>query len=63
MSGEEATITDIQWDVEREIPHLRRFAVALTGNVADADDLVQDALERAWRKRRTWRQEGTLRAW
>jgi RNA polymerase sigma-70 factor (ECF subfamily) len=35
----------------------------LTGNGADADDLVQDALERAWRKRHTWKRQGTLRAW
>jgi RNA polymerase sigma-70 factor (ECF subfamily) len=61
--GRRLAITDIEWDVDREIPHLRRFAFALTGNWADADDLVQDALERAWRKRHTWKRRGTLRAW
>ncbi|MDC7684566.1 RNA polymerase sigma factor [Asticcacaulis sp. BYS171W] len=31
------------------MPRLRRFARALTGNVADADDLVQTGVERALR--------------
>lgn len=35
-------------DAERWIPRLRRYALALTGNREAADDLTQDALERAW---------------
>jgi RNA polymerase sigma-70 factor (ECF subfamily) len=31
------------------LPRLRRFAFALTGRAADADDLVQDTVERALR--------------
>jgi len=31
------------------LPRLRRFATALTGRTADADDLVQDTIERALR--------------
>ena len=37
------------------LPSLRRFARSLAGDVADADDLVQSALERAlshWESRR-----------
>lgn len=49
--------------IEAEIPHLRRYARALTGNQATADDLVQDTLERAWRKRHLWRPHGRLRSW
>lgn len=37
--------------LERQIvsllPRLRRFAMSLTGNIYDADDLVQDTVERA----------------
>jgi RNA polymerase sigma-70 factor, ECF subfamily len=33
--------------IEAEIPYLRRYARALTGNPDAADDLVQDGLERA----------------
>jgi RNA polymerase sigma-70 factor, ECF subfamily len=50
-------------DVERCIPRLRRYALALTGNRESADDLTQDALERAWRKRSLWQPGTDLRAW
>lgn len=46
-----------------EVPYLRRYARALTGSAAAADDLVQDCLERALRKRRLWRPSGRLRSW
>ena len=45
-----------------EIPRLRRYARALTGNAVRADDLVQDTLERALGKWSLWR-PGNLRAW
>lgn len=45
-----------------EIPRLRRYARALAGDAARADDLVQDTLERALRKGRLWR-PGNVRAW
>lgn len=45
-----------------EIPRLHRYARALTGNDADADDLLQDTLERALGKWTLWR-PGNLRAW
>ena len=37
------------------IPRLRRYARALVGDRAAADDLVQDTLERAWGKFSLWR--------
>jgi RNA polymerase sigma-70 factor (ECF subfamily) len=46
-----------------EIPSLRRYARALTGNGATADDLVQDCLERALRRRHMWLGRGSMRAW
>lgn len=45
------------------IPRLRRYARALTGNKDRADDLVQDTLERAWRKQALWQRGSDLRAW
>jgi RNA polymerase sigma-70 factor (ECF subfamily) len=46
-----------------EIPRLRRYARALTGNRDSADDLVQDCLERAWSRLYLWRRGTNLRAW
>ncbi|MCH8179608.1 MAG: RNA polymerase sigma factor [Proteobacteria bacterium] len=45
------------------IPSLRRYARALVGDRAMADDLVQDTLERAWRHAARWQADRSLRAW
>jgi len=50
-------------EVNACIPALRRYALALTHSREQADDLVQDCLERALRKRRLWRPTGPLQAW
>ncbi|MDO8277133.1 MAG: RNA polymerase sigma factor [Burkholderiaceae bacterium] len=46
-----------------QLPGLRRYARALTGNAWAADDLVQDTLERACAKWRLWVVGTNLRAW
>jgi RNA polymerase sigma-70 factor (ECF subfamily) len=45
------------------IPRLRRYARALMGNRASADDLVQDTMERGWSKLSSWRRGSDMRAW
>ncbi|MBI3375989.1 MAG: sigma-70 family RNA polymerase sigma factor [Betaproteobacteria bacterium] len=45
------------------IPRLRRYARALVGDRASADDLVQDTLERAWARFHLWQRGTDLRAW
>ena len=45
------------------LPRLRRYARALVNNRDDADDLVQDTLERAWAKTSLWRGVADMRAW
>ena len=45
------------------LPRLRRYARALLGERAGADDLVQDTLERGWRKLASWRAGSDMRAW
>jgi RNA polymerase sigma-70 factor (ECF subfamily) len=37
----------MQTDILKTIPHLRAFAISLTGDLDRADDLVQDAIVRA----------------
>lgn len=49
--------------LESYIPGLRRYAWALARNADDADDLVQDCLERAIERLSTFRAEGEVRAW
>jgi RNA polymerase sigma-70 factor (ECF subfamily) len=46
-----------------ELPRLRRYARAMVGDRAAADDLVQDTLERAWSRAAQWRPGSDLRAW
>jgi RNA polymerase sigma-70 factor (ECF subfamily) len=49
--------------LEAEIPRLRRYARALTRDVARADDLVQSCLTRAVAKQHLWQPGTDLRAW
>jgi RNA polymerase sigma factor (sigma-70 family) len=49
--------------VIEQLPGLRRYARALTGDAWAADDLVQDTLERACTKWALWQVGTDLRAW
>jgi RNA polymerase sigma-70 factor, ECF subfamily len=50
-------------DIVAVIPNLRAFAVSLCGNIDHADDLVQEALVKAWTNRETFVEGTNLRAW
>lgn len=45
------------------LPRLRRFAMALANSNADADDLVQSAIERALKHQRSWKEGTRLDSW
>lgn len=45
------------------IPRLRRYARALLGDRSGADDLVQDTMERGWKKLSSWQRGSDMRAW
>lgn len=46
-----------------QIPRLRRYAYALTGDPSHGDDLVQECLERAWGRRRLYEPSRPIRPW
>lgn len=54
---------DFRAQLIQELPHLRRFARALAGDAALADDLVQDCVERAMNKSHLYDPARPLRAW
>lgn len=54
---------EVKWLIAKEIPRLRRYALALVRDPDAAEDLVQDCLERAIRKRHLWRRHGRIRNW
>ncbi|KQP62292.1 RNA polymerase subunit sigma-24 [Methylobacterium sp. Leaf112] len=45
------------------VPRLRRFALVRTGNAAEADDMVQATLMRAWERRSQFEDGTNLVAW
>ena len=49
--------------VAAEIPRLRRYARALTGDDGEADDLIQDTLERGLARLQQWREGDSPRKW
>jgi RNA polymerase sigma-70 factor (ECF subfamily) len=54
---------DLEKMIERQVPRLRRFARALLRDAEEADDLVQNCLDTAWRRAQQWRPETDLRVW
>jgi RNA polymerase sigma-70 factor (ECF subfamily) len=52
-----------RFDIVGQLGSLRRYARSLTRDSTDAEDLVHDALVRAYERRGTFRSGGNLRAW
>jgi len=50
-------------EIIKQLPKLRRFAFGLTGNMQDADDLVQAACERALKRLHQWEQGTRMDSW
>jgi RNA polymerase sigma-70 factor (ECF subfamily) len=53
----------LRFDIIGQLGSLRRYAMSLTRDPADAEDLVHDALVRAYERRSTFFHGGNLRAW
>jgi len=54
---------DFHKELLGQVPRLRLYARALTGNMTAADDLVQDSLSRAIEKHHLWQRGTNLAAW
>lgn len=52
-----------QRELTAAIPHLRAFARSLCGNPAEADDLVQETMIKAWTARDRFEAGSSMRAW
>lgn len=63
MTGTGATPAVSPADIAALVPRLRRYAVALVGSVPDADDLVQDCVEKALVHRASLREADRLYSW
>src|SRR3954469_198506 len=62
--GQPATVPpEVRDAMLATIPSLRAFAVSLTNNLESADDLVQDAILRAWRNIDRFEVGTNLQAW
>jgi RNA polymerase sigma factor (sigma-70 family) len=59
----DASADTIRTQMVQLLPRLRRFAAALTGSVADGDDLVQDTVERALKSLHQWEPGTRLDNW
>jgi RNA polymerase sigma-70 factor (ECF subfamily) len=55
--------TSLRDDLVAAIPNMRAFAISLCGNRDRADDLVQEALVKAWNHLESFEQGTNLKAW
>ena len=51
------------FDVPAQLPALKRYALSLTRDPGEAEDLVHDTLVRAYEGRATFRDAGDLKGW
>ncbi|MCF6323977.1 MAG: RNA polymerase sigma factor [Gammaproteobacteria bacterium] len=59
----EAHENELRNELATLIPRLRRFAMTLTSNIHDSDDLVQNAIERALKNLNRWERGTRLDSW
>ena len=58
-----ATVETMQEELIALLPRLRRFALGLTGSRDQADDLVQNACERALKNLHQWQADTRFDSW
>ncbi len=63
MSGADAPPPDPREELPEHLPALRAFAISLTRDATQADDLVQDTIVKAWSNFDKFAPGSNLRAW
>jgi RNA polymerase sigma-70 factor (ECF subfamily) len=63
MPEMDASLDTIRMQMVALLPRMRRFALSLTANATEADDLVQDTVERALRGLHLWQRGTRLDSW
>ena len=63
MDAQDRIAREFRFDVLGQLPGLRRYARSLTRSEIDAEDLVHDALVRAYEKRASFRAGHNMRVW
>jgi RNA polymerase sigma-70 factor (ECF subfamily) len=61
--SDDAVVNETEQLIADQIPRLRRYARALTGDPSKADDLVQEALLRGLSRQHLWQPGTDMRAW
>lgn len=61
--SESAAMSDPREDLPTHIPALRAFAISLTRNATEADDLVQETIMKAWSNFDKFKQGTEMKAW
>lgn len=63
MPPDEGRLNEVRDTLPTHLPALRAFAISLTGNVALADDMVQDTIVKAWTHIESFTPGTNMRAW
>jgi RNA polymerase sigma-70 factor (ECF subfamily) len=63
MGGNESQQTQFKRELLKTLPSLRAFAISLTGTYDKADDLVQEAVVRAWSRQDSFEIGTNMKAW
>ena len=63
MTNRDSAAADPRDEIVDHLPAMRAFALSLTRNGSQADDLVQDALVKAWKNIASFQAGTNMRAW
>lgn len=63
VTAEQVADARFRSDLARNVGSAYRLAAVILGNPADAEDVAQDAIERAWRAKTSLRDTGRFDAW